>query len=164
MLKMNFIDLKRVLAVAVIFSISFILFFGKIAKAAKPDSLKTQAIQILKKYNKSAAVEIKTTKTEEKKALGTSLSSDGILIYSKNKINFTSIKPTATEIIYNKNVWIIESPDLELDEKAGRKVTMLDSNKVTFIKTIADLFSANEKFFTKDTVLPEFKTYYYRVR
>ncbi|MBC7457287.1 MAG: hypothetical protein H7235_03355 [Bdellovibrionaceae bacterium] len=132
-----------------------LLGFAQKAKSSKVDLNKTAAIKILKKYNSAAAVEMLTKKQVAKVTLGTTSDAEGILLYSKNKIYFSVEKPTKTEIIYNKNVWVIEYPDLDFDDKAGRKVTIFDSNKVPFVKTIAELLSSPEKFFTKDTVITE---------
>lgn len=141
------------LVLVVIFMTSFA--FAEKAKSPKADPNKAVAIKILKKYNSAAAVEMQTKKQVAKVTLGTTTESEGVLLYSKNKIHFSSEKPTMTEIIYNKNVWVIESPDLDFDDKAGRKVTVFDSSKVPFVKTIAELLSAPEKFFTKDTIITE---------
>lgn len=119
------------------------------------ESNKEMAIHILKKYNSTAAVEMQTHRQVTKKTLGTTVDTDGVLIYSKNKIYFKAEKPTQTEIIYNKNVWVIEYPDLELDDKANRKVTIFNSDKVPFIKTIAELMATPEHFFTEKTVITE---------
>lgn len=123
------------------------------AKSLKADPNKAIAIKILKKYNSAAAVEMQTKRQVAKVTLGTTTDTEGVLLYSKNKIHFSSDKPTKTEIIYNKNVWVIESPDLDFDDKAGRKVTVFDADKVPFVKTIAELLSSPDKFFTKDTVI-----------
>ncbi len=128
---------------------------AKVAKSTKSDLNKAIAIKILKKYNSAAAVEMQTKKQVAKVTLGTTSDTEGVLLYSKNKIHFSTEKPTKTEIIYNKNVWVIEYPDLDLDDKAGRKVTTFDSNKVPFVETIAELLSAPEKFFTHKTVITE---------
>ena len=131
------------------------LCFAESAKVAKADPNKAIAVKILKKYNASGAVEMQTKKHVAKVALGTISDTEGVLLYSKNKIHFTSAKPTRSEIIYNKNVWVIEYTDLELDDTGARKVTEFNSDKAPFIKTIAELMSAPEKFFTKDTVIKE---------
>ncbi len=125
------------------------------SKNKLPLSNQVIAIQILKKYNKVPAVEMKTVKKVSKATLGTKTQADGVLVYSKNKIHFITQQPTQTEIIYNKNVWVIEYPDLELDEKAARKVTMFESSKVPFVKSIAELLSAPEKFFDKETIIKD---------
>lgn len=131
------------------------LSFAQKTKSPKADPNKAIAIKILKKYNSAAAVEMQTKKQVAKVTLGTTSDTDGVLLYSKNKIHFSAEKPTKTEIIYNKNVWVIEYPDLDFDDQAGRKVTVFDSNKVPFVKTIAELLSSPNKFFTKDTVITE---------
>lgn len=135
------------------------LFLNSIA-VAKKDAMaqaqKNQVLKILKKYNNAAAVSMKTERTENKKTLGTSAVSQGEIIYSKNKIYFLTDKPTKIEIIYNKSVWVVEYPDLELDDKAGRKVTVFQANKVSFIKTMAELFSAPEKFLSKEASISDF--------
>jgi outer membrane lipoprotein-sorting protein len=152
MLKIKNTLFKRALTCVVIYAITAIIFACSLAHSS---DLKTRATKILKKYNSSAAVEMTTVKTEEKKALGISTSNEGQLIYSKSKIFFTTEKPSKTEIIYNKSVWIVEYPDLELDSTAGRKVTEFEAKKVIFLKTMAELFSAPEKFLTKESKLSE---------
>ena len=131
------------------------LSFAKTGKSTKADLNKDIAVKILKKYNSAEAVEMQTKKQVTKVTLGTKTETDGVFLYSKNKIHFSAEKPNKTEIIYNKNVWVIEYPDLELDDKSARKVTIFDSNKAPFIKTIAELLSAPDKFFTKETLITE---------
>lgn len=155
MLKSKNTLFKRALTCIFIYAVTAIIFACSLAQSS---DLKSQATKILKKYNSAAAVEMKTLKNEEKKALGVSSSAEGQLIYSKNKIFFTTEKPNKTEIIYNKSIWIIEYPDLELDSTAGRKVTVFDANKVVFLKTMAELFSAPDKFLTKDAKISETET------
>lgn len=142
-----------ILILVVIFMTS--LGFAQKTKNSKVDPNKAVAIKILKKYNSAAAVEMQTKKQVTKVTLGTTSDAEGVLLYSKNKIHFSADKPTKTEIIYNKNVWVIEYPDLDFDDKAGRKVTVFDANKVPFVKTIAELLSSPDKFFTKETVITE---------
>lgn len=143
--------LKKVLILVAVFAAS--LSFAGTAKTVKSDPNKALAIEILKKYNSATAVEMQTTKQVTKATLGTTSDAEGVLLYSKNKIHFSTEKPTKTEIIYNKNVWVIEYPDLDFDDQPGRKVTMFDSSKLPLIKTIAELLSSPEKFFTSDTVI-----------
>jgi outer membrane lipoprotein-sorting protein len=145
---------KSLLTHSLVLVVFFMTSLG-FAEKAKTDPNKAIAIKILKKYNSAAAVEMQTKKQVTKVTLGTTSDTEGILLYSKNKIHFSAEKPTKTEIIYNKNVWVIEYPDLELDDKAVRKVTTFDANKVPFVKTIAELLSSPEKFFTKDTIITE---------
>lgn len=114
---------------------------------------KTEVLKILKKYNNAAAVQMETLRTEAKKTLGTTKTSEVQILYSKNKINFLTVKPTRVEIIYNKSVWVIEEPDLELDENAGRKVTIFEASKASFVKAMAEIFSSPSSFLTKDTVI-----------
>ncbi len=123
-------------------------FFGTAALA----DTKNQALEILKKYNSTKAVKIKTHRTETKKTLGTTTTSDGELIYSKNRVYFVTDQPTKTEIIYNKDIWVIEYPDIELDENANRKVSVFGAEKAPFIKAMAEIFSAPKKLFGKDAV------------
>ena len=148
---------KSLINQLIVLVIFLMALFTQAESAKKPstDPNKLAAIKILKKYNSAAAVEMQTKKQVTKVTLGTTSDAEGILVYSKNKIYFSSEKPTKTEIIYNKNVWVIESPDLDFDDQAGRKVTVFDAGKVPFIKTIAELLSAPEKFFTKETTITE---------
>ena len=142
---------KKVIMLVALFATC--LSFAGIVKTIKSDPNKALAIEILKKYNSATAVEMQTTKQVTKATLGTTSDAEGILLYSKNKIYFSSEKPTKTEIIYNKNVWVIEYPDLDFDDKAGRKITMFDSSKLPFIKTIAELLSSPEKFLASGTAI-----------
>jgi hypothetical protein len=151
------LKIKSLTSTVLTFTVCFMtcVGFAETAKVAKIDPNKSIAIKILKKYNAAGAVEMQTKKQVAKVTLGTTSDTEGVLLYSKNKIHFTAEKPVKSEIIYNKNVWVIEYPDLELDESGARKVTEFNSNKVPFIKTIAELLATPEKFFTKDTVITE---------
>lgn len=115
--------------------------------------LKKQALQILKKYSKASAIEFKTQKNEQKKALGISTSIEGLLFYSKGKILYSVLQPNKIDIIYNKDIWIIEHPDLDLDVNANRKVTYLGGHKIIFLKTFSDLFTSSENFLNDEVSL-----------
>lgn len=128
--------------------LSGLLAFFCFAQAEKADLKKNKEaneaiVKILNKYKKAKAVEILVKKEENKKALGTQQVAEGVLVYSQDKINFLIEKPSKSEIIYNKNVWIIEYPDLELDAKGHRKVTVLDSKKLSFVKKISQIFNGS---------------------
>ncbi len=124
-----------------LFSVSFCFAKTKVVQLTEQQK---KVAQILKKYKAAEAVEIKVNKSENKKTLGTNQNTEGVIIFSKGKVNFLTEKPFKTEIIFNKNIWIIEYPDLELDPKGRRKVTILKADKIIFLKKIAQIFSGSE--------------------
>lgn len=131
--------------------IFLVLFASVFSQAAEKVSLKSQSIKILQKYSKAPEVVLDIMKTDMKKTLGTKTDVQGTLNYSQGKIFYVVEKPNKVEIIFNKKVWLIEYPDLELDPEGNRKVTVFDSNKVVFIKKMSELLSKPESALTKKT-------------
>lgn len=126
-------------------------------KSNKESSKKTANHQIdliFKKYKKAKSVQINVEKIENKKVLGTETKSKALLIYSDGKINFSTESPVKSEIIYNKNIWIVEYPDLELDPKAKRKVTILQAEKIPFLKKMTQILNGSIKL-QKEFVISE---------
>lgn len=133
--------------------------FLQIAQATDLKSVKKTVKSILKPYSQAVAINFKVEKKEIKKTLGTESVEQLDAIYSQNKLVLTKKNPL-TEIIYNKNIWIIENPDLDLDPSAKRKVTVFKNIKSEVIQKMTSLFSkpdqllqAIDAFEQKDNIL-----------
>lgn len=116
------------------------------AAASKED--KKISSEILSRYSSSAAVKMKAEKIENKKTLGTTTNEELEITYSQNKLHLLKKNPQV-EVIYNKKVWIIEQPDLELDPSAKRKVTIISNIKSDFVNQITTLFSSPSQVLKK---------------
>lgn len=122
------------------------LFFVSMAFGAS--DLKSEASKILKKYSNSVGVKLLTEKEENKKTLGVINTEDIEILYSQGKIRLTKKDPE-TIVIYNKKLWIVESPDLELDPSAKRKVTVIKNLRSDFVKQLTTMFSEPNKILKK---------------
>lgn len=114
-------------------------------------NLKAQSIKIFKNHSQAAEVKFEITKKDIKKTLGTESSIEAVLNYSQGRIFYSVEKPNKVEIIFNKKIWLIEYPDLELDPNGKRKVTIFESNKVLFIKKMSELLSKPESALSSKT-------------
>lgn len=132
------------------------LIFGQLVQAKVQAS--SELTQILNKYSQASTVEIKLKKTDEKAALGTKTTSDGLLKYSKNKIYIMLNGDKKIEFYYNKNkIWLVEYPDLDFDKQGKRKVTILTKTSPSLIKGLLGLFSNQKKFLKEFVILKEVK-------
>lgn len=117
----------------------FALSIPVLAAVSKED--KKISSEILSRYSSNAAVKMTADKIENKKTLGTTTTEELEITYSQNKLHLLKKNPQV-EVIYNKKVWIIEQPDLELDPSAKRKVTIVSNIKSDFVNQITTLFSS----------------------
>lgn len=114
--------------------------------------------QVLGKYTKASSVEVSLKKTDEKNALGTKTSSEGILKFSKNKIYILLNGDKKIEFYYKANkIWLVEYPDLDFDKNGKRKVTILTKSTPVLLKGLINLFSNQKKFLKEFKIVKESK-------
>jgi len=114
--------------------------------------------QVLSKYTKASSVEVSLKKTDEKNALGTKTSSEGILKFSKNKIYILLNGDKKIEFYYKANkIWLVEYPDLDFDKNGKRKVTILTKSTPVLLKGLINLFSNQKKFLKEFKIVKESK-------
>lgn len=114
--------------------------------------------QVLGKYTKASSVEVSLKKTDEKNALGTKTSSEGLLKFSKNKIYILLNGDKKIEFYYKANkIWLVEYPDLDFDKNGKRKVTILTKSTPVLLKGLINLFSNQKKFLKEFKIVKELK-------
>lgn len=114
--------------------------------------------KVLSKYTNAKNVEVQVKKTDEKMALGTKSSSEGVLKFSKNRIFITLNGEKKIEFFYNSNtIWLVEYPDLDFDKDGKRKVTVLKKNTPALMSGLINLFSNQKKFLKEFSVISEKK-------
>lgn len=114
--------------------------------------------QVLGKYTKASSVEVSLKKTDEKNALGTKTSSEGLLKFSKNKIYILLNGDKKIEFYYKANkIWLVEYPDLDFDKNGKRKVTILTKSTPVLLKGLINLFSNQKKFLKEFKIVKESK-------
>lgn len=139
MIKSIFLNFKAICFIAALFVFSVTLA-GKKNKQTAID-------RTLSKYSNAAGVKIKFSKTDLKKSLGIKKTVSGVMQYSNNKINIILNDEKKLEIIYNgNNLWLIESPDLDFEPKAKRKVTQVKEQKPVLAQQIVGLFQKPSQF------------------